>query len=545
MKKNTPIYLLIVICLLRLLFLGNHDLVDPTETRYAYIGLHMFSTGDWLTPMLPQAEGIIPYLGKPPLHFWLSALSYTIFGPSAWSARIPSFIDFLLILSAIYFFCIKFISKESAISSMLVAVSAGLLFFLAGASVTDTTLTSTVTLAIYFLYEALENNTKKSFYIAAIFSALAFLTKGPIGIVLIALPFFLFMCVKKDFTNIKKIPFIPCILIFSVITLPWFILSEIKNPGFIKYFIWNENIGRYLFKDYGDKYGSGHIHTRGSSWWMLLLGFLPWTLFVLRAVFHKGFLSAILADNRKLFIWCWAISTPLFFTFVRQLHAMYLLPAIPAFSIIASIYWLETEKYWEENFKQFFSLKTIVLSSLAFIILIIVGSFFTWSLSAAFIATLVSILSIWFISRDTSDDGELESIKALSKISAFFVTLYLLVVISFGNYIDIKRSSNETLQNFITKAQASEELPLQVGIFTFNTYSPYWLEETVNRSAIKNNEKEKIKIIPVKPDKLVSSNNIKFVLVKSKLFEDIDPRITNIYGEYFKQGAWWVLKRKF
>ena len=80
MFRNSSPLVVLTLCLgLRLITLNYPDLIDPTESRYAYVAQEMFLTGDWIVPKLPKADGIEPYLGKPPLHFWLTAIGFSVF----------------------------------------------------------------------------------------------------------------------------------------------------------------------------------------------------------------------------------------------------------------------------------------------------------------------------------------------------------------------------------------------------------------------------------------------------------------------------------
>ena len=60
-------------------------LFEPDESRYAEMPREMLQRGDWITPRL-QGE---PYLEKPPLLYWLTAISYQLFGVHDWAARLP------------------------------------------------------------------------------------------------------------------------------------------------------------------------------------------------------------------------------------------------------------------------------------------------------------------------------------------------------------------------------------------------------------------------------------------------------------------------
>ncbi|NTV76298.1 MAG: phospholipid carrier-dependent glycosyltransferase, partial [Holophaga sp.] len=58
---------------------------EPDEARYAEIPREMLASADWLTPRLNQ----VLYFEKPPLQYWLSAISMKAFGLHAFAARLP------------------------------------------------------------------------------------------------------------------------------------------------------------------------------------------------------------------------------------------------------------------------------------------------------------------------------------------------------------------------------------------------------------------------------------------------------------------------
>ncbi len=66
--------------------LGVPGLMDPDEGRYAEIAREMLLLRDWLVPHL----NLVPYLEKPPLVYWLTAMSLGAFGLGEWAARLPS-----------------------------------------------------------------------------------------------------------------------------------------------------------------------------------------------------------------------------------------------------------------------------------------------------------------------------------------------------------------------------------------------------------------------------------------------------------------------
>ena len=84
MTRRERTYLLVLWFFLGLLPLLVRPLWEPDEGRYAEIPREMLATGDWLTPRL---NGVL-YFEKPPLQYWLSAISMKLFGLNGAAARL-------------------------------------------------------------------------------------------------------------------------------------------------------------------------------------------------------------------------------------------------------------------------------------------------------------------------------------------------------------------------------------------------------------------------------------------------------------------------
>ncbi len=130
-RKDVFFCILVVFLILtfRLATLDYPSLSDPSESRYAVMGLEMFTKGDWITPFTYKDGERIPFLGKPPLHTWLTALSFKLFGISELSARLPSFFCLILIAALLYYFTFKFFNKQLALLSFIFLPSTAVYFF--------------------------------------------------------------------------------------------------------------------------------------------------------------------------------------------------------------------------------------------------------------------------------------------------------------------------------------------------------------------------------------------------------------------------------
>ena len=81
--RAVPI-LLGLLLLARLVGMAAAPLMDTTEARYGEIGRKMAELNDWVTPWFDYG---VPYWGKPPLAFWVTAISFKLFGVNEFAAR--------------------------------------------------------------------------------------------------------------------------------------------------------------------------------------------------------------------------------------------------------------------------------------------------------------------------------------------------------------------------------------------------------------------------------------------------------------------------
>lgn len=133
-------------------------------------------TGNWILPRL----NFEPYYDKPPLLYWLCAISYTVFGVSESSARLAPALAGLLTLAATMWFGSRWFGRRTGLySGIVLMLSAGFLFC-SRYLLIDGLLTLLVTLALMTAYESIRgDNVKTVWWLAsAVLCGLAFLTKG-------------------------------------------------------------------------------------------------------------------------------------------------------------------------------------------------------------------------------------------------------------------------------------------------------------------------------------------------------------------------------
>ena len=390
--------LLAVFIVTRLVLNVYTPLMDPSEARYAVFAKNMTQSGNWQQPTY-NFEGVeTVFVGKPPLAFQMSMACCKALGISEFATRLPAFLSALLILWFVWRFVKKWRDAQTAAYAVLLTCSSFLFYMYAGQCMTDLILTAAIVGAI-FSYAGFERelgnrewgignsnspsaNLNTTAYcprglkptatdieplrgssgsasasptphsslltphykvysvLFFVFIALGVLVKGPVAIVMSGLPVFFYVLINNRWRNLKYHAWLSGTIVFLLICVPYFMTLEMHHPGFIKYFIVNENINRYLFHEYGDKFGGGRESFYGVSLlWFLLLK-LP-TVFLLQLYptknRNKMYSGNLFNDPLTGISALTCITLTLFWALTSRVLITYLLPTIPFFAVFLAV----------------------------------------------------------------------------------------------------------------------------------------------------------------------------------------------------------------
>ena len=340
LRTNRWWWLLAAVFGLRLLSMAIVPLADTSEPRYAEIARIMATTGDWITPWFEPGK---PFWGKPPLSFWTEALSFRLFGISEFAARLPSWLATLATLPLIFALAKAYRGLRAARWAVLVFGTCVLSYVALGAVLTDPFLVLGTTLCMTSFILAPTSDGLKWRYGFFVGLAIGLLSKGPLALVLVAGPIIPWMLLHRNWRDYTRaLPWFGGLLLTAVLVVPWYVLAEIKTPGFLDYFIVGEHIRRYLDPGWaGDLYGTAHLRPYGSIWWYWIMATFPWGFIALGIAAHRFFtrgktagVRTVLAEPLTSYILAWALFALVFFTVARNVLWTYVLPAIPAFSIL-------------------------------------------------------------------------------------------------------------------------------------------------------------------------------------------------------------------
>ena len=334
---------LAAILIIRLFSLGAYPLTDTTEARYGEIVRKMVELGDWVTLWFDYGT---PFWGKPPLAFWLSAISAKVLGLSEFALRLPSFLLGLGMLGLVGGIARRPSGDNLALIAILVLASSSLFFVASGAVLTDTTLAFSVTLSMVAFWRGVVDPQLGAVgwrYLLFAALGLGLLSKGPVALILSSAPIFAWAVLRgRLWQSLHALPWAGGLALMLLIALPWYLLAEQRTPGFLDYFLAGENFRRFTDPAWsGDRYGSVHTRPWGYIWLLWLLATAPWSIklpFIAVKCWRQRHTTAPPESpgdsGWRTYLLCFALAPGLFFTFAGSVLWTYVLPGLPALALL-------------------------------------------------------------------------------------------------------------------------------------------------------------------------------------------------------------------
>jgi 4-amino-4-deoxy-L-arabinose transferase-like glycosyltransferase len=341
-------------------------LIDRDEPRFAEASREMIERADYVVPYFNNQYRF----DKPPLTYWAQVASYRILGENDFAARFPTTVAAALVALAIFAWGSRLRiapASQARIGGNRVGWWAAIIFTLSlqvfahgKAAVADIWLVLFVTMAHWAGYELLEDKKTSNaqrrtpnaqwgwWWILYVSIALAFLAKGPIGLI----PLLTFATMKWRDRRLqirKSFAFVRGIALTLAIISLWAIPALIQTHGeFLRV-----GIGRHVI---GRSFGAMEGHGSNSFVTYLLLlpfyfvtvfvSFFPWSI-KLPWLFKRLRASR---DQVDLYLVAGTVITFAIFTLVKTKLPHYTLPAFPLLSLLLARQ-LVVSEYRVQRFK--------------------------------------------------------------------------------------------------------------------------------------------------------------------------------------------------
>lgn len=280
-KQNTILIqslLVIIFAAIFIPYIGVVHLFDWDEINFAESAREMLITGNYLDVQINYET----FLEKPPLFFWIQALSMKVFGVNEFAARFPNAIIGIITLLILFRIGNKLYSIRTGLLWALVYSSSFFPFFYFKSGIIDPLFNLFIFLGIFQFYLFATDKDSRTYlhvFLSALFIGLATLTKGPVALLIFLLTAFIYMAINKRYKQFFDWRVIGIYLITYVFVGGfWFILQFFSGNynviiDFIQYML-------RLFKEQG----AGHGGFFGYHFVVLLIGVFPASIFAIRSM---------------------------------------------------------------------------------------------------------------------------------------------------------------------------------------------------------------------------------------------------------------------
>ncbi len=379
-----PYRTILIIAVIAICFLGifNRDLWTPDEPRVTAISLEMSRTGNLIIPQLAGK----PFIEKPPLYFIAAAGLIRTLGPivgNVGATRSASLIFALLTLLVAFLLAKRLHGRAFAISTLIIlGTMVGFVENFHWIRV-DPALTFFVIAALWGFAEAYFGGHSRMLLPAGFFVAGAFLSKGPIGPAMIAIPwaglFLIWLCQNRKADRENRFFIREHLLsagIFLFIAGSWIIMLRVIGGAKLWYeWFWVNQVGRLN----GTATGLGHLRPGKPQYYLvtLLMYTLPWLplVFIWFVQLGKRLWRERIVTKEDLFLLIWSVGTIIFLTLSVTKRSIYLYPAIPVYAMMAALALQQTKRRWFAIYATGWSILGAALMALWLIVPVLAGFF--------------------------------------------------------------------------------------------------------------------------------------------------------------------------
>ena len=305
------------------------SLWDANEAFYVQTPREMLDRGDWLVPYFNGA----PRLNKPPLSYWLVLILYKAFGVSLlWERLLLGLFGFGSV-ATVYLIGRRLYDESAALLSAGILATTFRLVMLSRRLLIDIVMLFCLVAFLFCVVAWRDSGKGKHLLAASLFLGLAFLTKGPVVLLALALVVPALIVDRRRRVSIRQL-WGPAVL-FALIASSWYVALGLRlgwSP--VVDFFLKENLGRFSTLDYGP--------SRGLFYYAGVFAgdFFPWSVFFLAALSYCMVRRRIAKED--ILLLSWIAGFLLFFSLSHNKQEYYILPVYPAAALWLAGRWCET-----------------------------------------------------------------------------------------------------------------------------------------------------------------------------------------------------------
>jgi 4-amino-4-deoxy-L-arabinose transferase-like glycosyltransferase len=329
-----------LLALIPLFLLGQrHGLWGADEPREAEIAREMYVSSDWVVPRLDGR----PFLEKPPLTHWAAAVVFHVIGgASAEWCRVPSALWGMLGSVACFWLGSMLFGRRVGVLAAFVLATSQEWLLDTHTLLADAPLAAGVVWSLALFWYGYTSGSRGQGHVAHFLAAgatgVAFLAKGPIGLVLPAAGILVFLAWRKELREAFRLVNPANVTVFAALAVPWLLLLRLRAGDTVFHtFFWDNMVLRVF---------SASADHAAPPWYYALAVFgvmVPWALFIPPVVYGLARPGKSVVEGRQR-SWQFLVSIiagPLvLLSLASAKRPSYLLPLMPAFAVAIAA-WLD------------------------------------------------------------------------------------------------------------------------------------------------------------------------------------------------------------
>ena len=476
-NNKGDLFLISIFALFYFMGIGEIHLFDWDEINFAESSREMFLSRDFLHVQINYE----PFWEKPPLFFWLQALSMSIFGVSEFAARFPNAMFGFIYLITLYSIGKKHFDRKFGLIWTLLFTASLLPHIYFKSGIIDPVFNYFIFLSVYFMLLVVGKAPKYILWFAilsGIFSGIALLTKGPVGFLILGLCF-LFYITKNRF---RILPNIKHLLLFFVgfffIISSWLLTEYFQNGAdiliqFIEYQI-------DLFRSPV----AGHAQPFYYHFVVVFIGCFPISILALPNLFKsKDSIGFDLDKWMRILFWVVLILFTIVTTKIIHYSSMAYLPL----SFLAAQY-LHAKIVKQELMPKALNILLITIGSLigigifTVIFIVVNKSYFDFLFTNDFVKASMGVNPYWFGWEPTIGlvfiFGIIWSVRSMIKAKYFYAVFTLAFFTSFTllliQLFFIPKLEEHTQGPLIEMCEYADKNDAIIISYGFKSYAPFF-----------------------------------------------------------------------
>jgi 4-amino-4-deoxy-L-arabinose transferase-like glycosyltransferase len=402
-------------------------ITGPDGTLYASIAKSMAQRNNFVELFAYGKD----WLDKPHFPFWVTALSFKLFGINTWAYKLPGILFLLMGAVYTYLFGKALYNKQTGLWAVLILLTAQHIILSNNDVRAEPYLTGLIIAAVYHLHKANTKNSYLQLLWGCLFTACAIMTKGTFAIIPIGGAIVGHLAITQQWKQLFNLRWLVGIILVLIFILPEIyclnqqfdlhpekLIFDRHNVSGIRFFFWDSQFGRFL--NTGPIKGNGDptffIHTT-------LWAFLPWSLLLFVAIYQYIKKGSKQVKTTEWYCICGSLLTFLLFSASKFQLPHYLNIVFPFFAILTAQYLQRV--HMPQSIKAIRVIQTIIILLLLLVICILHYFYqpetFTVGIGIVLFILLIALLLL----PQVITTNVLSKIFLRTLLASFLVNIYL------------------------------------------------------------------------------------------------------------------------